>query len=107
MNKYNKRLPGFPLGTFSCNLLSCALSGSLGSFLAGNPGPEESLVLTSMIAGFAGSLSTFATFIVEILSLMDPIIFKFDGMVYAVITVLWAVIIGYVGSQAKNWADEI
>ena len=35
MNKYNKRLPGFPLGTFSCNLISCALSGSLGSFLAG------------------------------------------------------------------------
>jgi len=107
MNKYNKNLPGFPLGTFSCNLLSCALSGSIGSFLAGNPGPEESILLTSMIAGFAGSLSTFATFIVEILSLMDPIIFKFDGLVYAVITILWAVIIGALGSQAKNWADEV
>ena len=42
----------------------------------------------------------------EILSLVDPIIFKFDGMVYAGITILWAVIIGFVGSQAKNWADE-
>jgi len=107
MNKYNKKIPGFPLGTFACNLLSCALSGSLGSFLAGNPGPEESILLTSMIAGFAGSLSTFATFIVEILSLVDPIIFKFDGIIYCAITILWAVIIGYVGSQAKNWADEI
>ena len=47
--KYNKRLPGFPLGTFTCNLLSVALSGSIGSFLAGNPGPEERIVLTSMI----------------------------------------------------------
>jgi len=62
-NKYNKRLPGFPLGTFSVNLLSCALSGSLGSFLS-SAGPEESIVLSSMIAGFAGSLSTFAMFII-------------------------------------------
>ncbi|KAL7549386.1 hypothetical protein ACHAWF_012657 [Thalassiosira exigua] len=107
MNQYNSKLPGFPLGTFSCNLLSCALSGSLGSFLAGNPAPEEKIVLTSLIAGFAGSLSTFATWIVEILALIDPIIFKFDGMVYAVITILWAVIIGALLSQAKNWADEL
>jgi fluoride ion exporter CrcB/FEX len=111
---YNKRLPGFPLGTFSCNLLSVALSGSIGSFLAGNPGPEESIVLTSMIgkyvkrfcsqsiciyiershscfcycyeAGFAGSLSTFAGYISEVLALIDPIIFKFDGIAYAIIT---------------------
>ena len=62
-NKHNKRLPGFPIGTFSANLLSCALSGSLGSFLA-SAGPEESIVLSSMIAGFAGSLSTFAMFII-------------------------------------------
>lgn len=47
--KYNSKLPGFPLGTFACNLLSCALSGSLGSILAGNPDPEERIVLTSMI----------------------------------------------------------
>mmetsp|Transcript_20750 Transcript_20750/g.45023 ORF Transcript_20750/g.45023 Transcript_20750/m.45023 type:complete len:814 (-) Transcript_20750:52-2493(-) len=107
MSKYNKNLPGFPLGTFACNIGGCALSGSLASFMAGNPGPEESIVLTSMIAGFAGSLSTFAAFIVEILQLVDPIIFKFDGLVYAVITILWAVIIGYLGSQAQNWADEI
>ncbi len=61
--KYNKRVPGFPLGTFSVNLLSCALSGSLGSFLA-SATPEEDIVLSSMIAGFAGSLSTFAMFII-------------------------------------------
>jgi len=61
--KYNKRLPGFPLGTFTVNLLSCALSGSLGSFLA-SATPEEDIVLSSMIAGFAGSLSTFALFII-------------------------------------------
>ena len=64
-------------------------------------------MLQSLIAGFAGSLSTFAAFIVEILSLVDPLIFKFDGIVYAMITILWALIIGVLGSQAKNWADEI
>ncbi|KAL9190355.1 hypothetical protein ACHAXT_007566, partial [Thalassiosira profunda] len=107
MSKWNKRVPGFPIGTFSCNMLSVALSGSLGSFLAGNPGPEESIVLTSLIAGFAGSLSTFAAFIVETTTLIEPILLKFDGVVYAIITVVWGVIIGYLGSQAKNWADEI
>ncbi len=35
MNKYNKSLPGFPLGTFACNISGCALSGSLASFIAG------------------------------------------------------------------------
>ncbi len=104
--KYNKKLPGFPLGTFTVNLLSCALSGSLGSFLA-SAGPEESIVLGSMIAGFAGSLSTFAMFIIEIISLIDPIIFKFDGFIYAMVTILWGLIIGLTSSQAKNWADDI
>lgn len=103
---YNKKLPGFPLGTFTCNLLSVALSGSIGSFLAGNPGPEERIVLTSMIAGFAGSLSTFAGYIAEVLALIDPIIFKFDGFAYAIITVAWGAIIGFFSSQAKNWADK-
>ncbi len=51
--KYNSKLPGFPLGTFACNLLSCALSGSLGSIIAGNPGPKERIVLTSMIGEFS------------------------------------------------------
>ena len=35
MTKYNKYMPGFPLGTFACNIGGCALSGSLKSFLAG------------------------------------------------------------------------
>ena len=60
-----------------------------------------------MIAGLAGSLSTFAQFIIEILSLIDPIIFKFDGVVYSVITVLLALVVGFLGNQTKHWADEI
>ena len=59
---------------------------------------EESIVLQSMIAGLAGSLSTFAQFIIEILSLIDPIIFKFDGVVYSIITVLLALVVGFLES---------
>lgn len=74
MSRYNEKVAGFPLGTFSCNILSCALSGSIGSFLAGNPGPEESIVLQSLIAGFAGSLSTFATFVVGKFCVAKPLL---------------------------------
>lgn len=44
---------------------------------------------------------------VEIISLIDPIIFKFDGFIYAMVTILWGMIIGLTSSQAKNWADDI
>jgi len=105
--RLNKLRPGFPLGTFACNMLGCALSGSLGSLLAGNPGPEESMVVQSMIQGFAGSLSSLAAFVVELLSLIDPIIFKYDGLRYAVLTICWALVVGFITSQAKDWADKI
>ena len=35
MDKYNKKIQGFPIGTFICNIGGCALSGSLASFVAG------------------------------------------------------------------------
>merc|ERR1712130_1000451 len=79
LNKLNNIYPNFPLGTFVCNIFGIALSGSLGSLLAGNPGPEERIFLVSVIAGFAGSLSTLSTFLVEVLDRIEPLLFKFDG----------------------------
>jgi len=105
--KLNTLFPSFPLGTFICNIFAVALSGSLGSLLAGNPGPEESIFLTSIIAGFVGSLSTLSTFLIEVLDRIDPILLKFDGMQYAFVTFFWAIVVGLLGSQAKNWADEL
>ena len=105
--KWNPVMPNFPLGTFTCNILGCALSGSLGSLLAGNPDPEESIVLISMISGFAGSLSTLASFLVEVLNRIDPILFQLDGAQYALVTVVWAMFIGLISGQAKNWADDL
>ena len=60
-----------------------------------------------MISGFAGSLSTLASFLVEVLNRIDPILFQLDGAQYALVTVVWAMFIGLISGQAKNWADDL
>jgi fluoride ion exporter CrcB/FEX len=97
---------GFPIGTFACNILACAINGSLGSLLAGNPGPKERIILQGLIAGFGVSLSSLATFIVEILAGMDPLLLRFDGVIYAVCSIAWALIVGFLFSASVDWADE-
>ena len=106
-NAWNKVIPSFPLGTFTCNMVGCALSGSLGSLLAGNPGPNESIVLSSIIDGFGGALSTLTSFVVEVLALIDPLLFRFDGITYAYVTIIWAIVIGLLTVQSNDWADEV
>ena len=87
----------FPIGTFLCNILGCILSGSIGSLLAGNPGPTEGIVLESIILGFAGSLSTLA-FLVEVLNGIDVLLAEFSGITYALSTLFWGLIVGLVSS---------
>lgn len=106
LSKLNDWRPGFPIGTFCCNILACSLSGSLGSLLAGNPGPRERTVLTSVIAGFGGTLSSLATFIVEVLAGVDPLLLQFDGLIYAVSSIGWAIVVGFAFSASVDWADE-
>jgi fluoride ion exporter CrcB/FEX len=89
------------------NIAACALSGSLGSLLAGNPGPRERIALVSIIAGFGGTLSSVARFIVEILSLMDPILFRLDGLYYAVASAFWGLVVSFVFSASVDWADSV
>jgi fluoride ion exporter CrcB/FEX len=43
LSKYNSWRLSFPIGTFTANMLACALSGGLGRLLAGNPGERERL----------------------------------------------------------------
>ena len=88
----------FPVGTFLCNILGCILSGSIGSLLAGNPGPEESIVLESIILGFAGSLSTLA-FLVEVLRSIDPLVGNYGGTTYCLCTLFWGLIVGLISSS--------
>ena len=106
LSKYNDWRPGFPIGTFTSNILACALSGGFGSLLAGNPGDQERIVLQSFINGFGGTLSSLATFIVEILAGTDPILLRFDGIWYAVLSLFWAMVTGFIFSASVDWADE-
>ena len=105
LSQLNSWRPTFPLGTFISNILACALSGGLGSLLAGNPGPKERIALVSFVAGFGGTMSSLATFVVEILAGIDPILFRFDGMVYAALSIFWAMVTGFVFSASVDWAD--
>lgn len=106
LSQLNAWRPTFPLGTFICNVAACALSGGLGNLLAGNPGPRERVVLVSFIAGFAGTMSSLAAFVVEILAGIDPILFRFDGIVYAMASIFWAMVIGFIFEASADWADS-
>lgn len=106
LSKYNAIRPGFPLGTFCCNLLACALSGSLGALLAGNPGPRERTVLVGIISGFGGTLSSVAAFVLEILRGVDPLLLRWDGVMYAGCTLFWGMAIGLVTESGMDWADR-
>jgi fluoride ion exporter CrcB/FEX len=105
LSKYNNWRPSFPIGTFTANILACALSGGLGTLLAGSPGPRERIVLVSFIAGFGGTLSSLATFIVEVLAGVDPVLLRFDGFIYAVLSIFWATFTGFLFSASADWAD--
>jgi fluoride ion exporter CrcB/FEX len=107
LTKLNQWRPSFALGTFSANILACALGGSLGTLLSGNAGPEERIILVSVISGFAGTLSSVGAFIEEILAGLDPILLRLDGLVYAIISILSAMAVVLVCSTSVDWADEI
>jgi fluoride ion exporter CrcB/FEX len=106
LSKLNGWRPSCPLGTFTANMLACALSGSFGSLLAGDPGPRERVVLQSIIAGFGGTLSSVAAFITEVLAGVDPILFRFDGIFYAFASVGCAMVIAFVTSGSVDWVDN-
>jgi fluoride ion exporter CrcB/FEX len=105
--KWNEWRPTFPLGTFTCNILACALGGSLGSLLAGNPGPEERVVMVGVISGFGGTLSSVGAFIEEILAGVDPILFRFDGVTYAITSIVAAIGVVFIFSTTADWADQV
>ena len=106
ISRYNRLIAGFPIGTFISNMLGCALSGSLGQLLAGNPGPRERIVLQSLIRGFAGSLSSVSALVVEVLAGTDPILFRFDGFTYAACTIFWGMVIGFIVSTTLDWTEK-
>ncbi|GKY98411.1 hypothetical protein MPSEU_000798600 [Mayamaea pseudoterrestris] len=106
LSRLNKWRSTFPLGTFSCNMIACALSGSLGRLLAGNPNSRQRIVLQSIVAGFGATLSSLAAFIVEVLAGVDPILFRFDGLFYAVMSVGCGMFASFIFGSTGEWADQ-
>lgn len=107
LSMLNSWRPSFLIGTFACNIGACALPGSLGSLIAGNPGPRERIALQSLIAGFGGTLSSVARFIVEILAGVDPVLFRMDGVYYAVCSVGWGLLVSFLFAASVDWADSV
>jgi fluoride ion exporter CrcB/FEX len=99
LTKLNRWKPTFPLGTFTCNILACALSGSLGD--------QNQVVLVSIVNGFGGTLSSLASFVVEILAGIDPVLFRYDGVIYAVASICCAMVVGFIFSASVEWADAV
>ena len=98
LTKLNRWKPTFPLGTFTCNILACALSGTLGE--------TDQVVLVSIVNGFGGTLSSLASFVVEILAGIDPVLFRFDGVIYAAASIGCAMVVGFIFSASVEWADS-
>ena len=107
LSKYNSWRPNFPIGTFICNILACALAGTLGRVLAGNPGNGERIFLVALVAGFGGTLSSVARFIVETIAGVDPILLRADGFYYSIISVGCGILVSFLFSTSVDWADDI
>ena len=85
---------GFPWGTFGVNLLGCCLIGALYVWLI------EELKLApvwqaALIAGFTGAFTTFSTFALEILTLLEN-----DRASIAILYVTASLLLGVVGVAA-------
>ncbi len=75
--------PGFPYGTLIVNLLGCLLIG----LLSGQKGPSAAARLL-LVVGFCGSFTTFSTFALETLQLVDSgHFFKAAAVVLVSVTV--------------------
>ena len=59
----------FPVGTFVANISGAFLLGLLMATLAGRPGPR--VVRPLVATGFLGAFTTFSTFAVELVTLVD------------------------------------
>jgi len=68
--RWNEILPAMPLGTLAANLLGGYLAGIAIAYFAVTPAlaPEWRLLI---ITGFCGGLTTFSTFTVEVMALLQ------------------------------------
>ena len=65
------------------------------------------MLLLLKLLKFGGTLSSVARFIVEILSLMDPILFRLDGFYYALVSVGTGLLFSFLFAASVDWADSV
>lgn len=79
---------GFPFGTFSVNLIGCFMIGAIVGFVGRNSGLGPRLVLF-LQTGICGGFTTFSTFSLETVSLLEE-----GKFVIAVLYIVLSVVFG-------------
>jgi CrcB protein len=91
----NRYFPTLPPGTLAANLIGCYIIGVAVAFFATYPGlpPEWRLFFTT---GFCGGLTTFSTFSVEMVTLLQTgrMLWAFSGIAVHLIGSLLMTILG-------------
>ncbi|WP_010283593.1 fluoride efflux transporter CrcB [Bacillus timonensis] len=92
---------GFPVGTLTVNLIGCLCLGWLLSFLANQK--NRNLKISLLFGtGFIGSFTTFSTFSVEVVQLLQE--GKFGISVLYVLTSLFVgLVLSYAGYRLANF----
>ena len=91
---------GFPTGTLTVNLVGCLCLGWLLPFIANQKiiNPKISLLFGT---GLIGSFTTFSTFSVEVVQLMDEGKFTF-AVLYVLISLFAGIVLSYLGYRLAN-----
>ncbi|WP_099362527.1 fluoride efflux transporter CrcB [Fredinandcohnia onubensis] len=91
---------GFPIGTLSVNLIGCLCLGWLLPFITNQKkvNPKISLLFGT---GFIGSFTTFSTFSVEVVQLMDEGKMTL-AILYVATSLFFGILLSFVGYRLAN-----
>jgi fluoride ion exporter CrcB/FEX len=92
----NPRWEWFPIGTYTANMLASTLSCLLAALSVGTESQLALTFLNAISSGFAGSLSTVSTFVVEIVELLRSLPQHARGYYYLMGSLVSALILGVI-----------
>lgn len=97
---FNQRIQGFPVGTFTANMIAMLYDVAIGATLIlwAGASSEARLFLTASIAGLGGSLSTVSTWIGEAFAMK-----KSQRYVYVVTSIVCAQLLGIAVFGTTFW----